>query len=213
MRRISMRPISTRRISVAVGPTGTGRTLSARAARLAAPALVVGAAVLLAACGSSDSNTSGSSKSTSTTITTTMTGPKSTSAVVVKSASVGDLGTILVDADGKTLYTLTSASGAVACTGGCLTAWPPLLLPAGTTKATGASGVQLGTTTQGSDQQVTHDNLPLYRFAADTASGDANGEGISSFGGTWHVVKISGDTGSGGGAGTSSTTKSSGSGY
>jgi predicted lipoprotein with Yx(FWY)xxD motif len=128
----------------------------------------------------------------------------------VKTASDPSLGVILVDAEGKTLYTLTNGDQAVACTGGCLTAWPPLLLPAGTTTATGAAGVtDLGTTPAGSDQQVTQAGLPLYRFAADTAAGDANGEGITSFGGTWHVVKVSGTAASS----STSTTKKSRPGY
>jgi len=195
--------------------TRTRRTLSARATRLAAPALVVGAAVLLAACGSSGSDTKASSESSTTTTT-------AAAVAVVKTADVGSVGTILVGADGKTLYTLTNGTTAVACTGGCLTAWPPLLLPAGETKATGPSGVlALGTTPQGTGLQVTHEALPLYTFAGDAAAGDAKGEGISSFGGTWHVVKISGDTGGepsgSGGAGNSNTTtttqKRSSSGY
>jgi hypothetical protein len=44
----------------------------------------------------------------------------------------------------------------------------------------------------------------------DAAAGDANGEGIPSFGGVWHVVKTS--AASGGGT-TSSSSGGSGSGY
>ena len=78
------------------------------------------------------------------------------------------------------------------------TFWPPLLLPAGTTAATGVSGVTgLGTTEGAGGTQVTKDGLPLYRFAADAAAGDANGEGVSSFGGTWHVVKTAAVSSSG----------------
>jgi len=32
--------------------------------------------------------------------------------------------------------------------------------------------------------------LPLYRFAGDSNSGDAYGEGMASFGGIWHVVRV-----------------------
>ena len=200
--------------SLTVRPTGTPSTRASRARRLAAPALVVGAAVVLATCGSSDSSTksstSKSSTSTSSASTTSTQAAGSTSTAVVKTASDPSLGVILVDAEGKTLYTLTNGGQAVACTGGCLTAWPPLLLPAGTTTATGAAGVtDLGTTPSGSDQQVTQAGLPLYRFAADTAAGDANGEGVSSFGGTWHVVKVNGSSSDS----TTSTTEKSGSGY
>jgi predicted lipoprotein with Yx(FWY)xxD motif len=37
--------------------------------------------------------------------------------------------------------------------------------------------------------QLTLRGLPLYRFAGDSAAGEANGEGIKSFGGTWHAVR------------------------
>ena len=53
---------------------------------------------------------------------------------------------------------------------------------------------------------VTFGALPMYRFSKDKDDGDAYGEGLQSFGGTWHVVKT--------GAGASTTpTSSSGSGY
>ena len=63
----------------------------------------------------------------------------------------------------------------------------------------------LGTTAGTGGEQVTQAGLPLYRFAADMAAGDAKGEGLSSFGGVWHVVKVGGTGGSGtsGGAGSS----------
>jgi predicted lipoprotein with Yx(FWY)xxD motif len=36
--------------------------------------------------------------------------------------------------------------------------------------------------------QVTLRGMPLYRFSGDTAKGQANGQGIKSFGGAWHAV-------------------------
>ena len=41
--------------------------------------------------------------------------------------------------------------------------------------------------------QVTLRGLPLYRYSKDHAKGDANGEGIESFGGTWHADDGSGE--------------------
>jgi predicted lipoprotein with Yx(FWY)xxD motif len=51
----------------------------------------------------------------------------------------------------------------------------------------------LGTTkrTDGK-QQVTYGGHPLYFFAKDTKAGDARGEGIVHFGGTWWVVSAAG---------------------
>jgi predicted lipoprotein with Yx(FWY)xxD motif len=116
-----------------------------------------------------------------------------TTKVTVKTGKVSGVGTVLVDSKGKTLYTLTAAGEAVPCTGACLAAWPPLKVKAGTKPKTakGVSGVSAD-----SSGQVTQDSLPLYRFAGDTKSGTAAGEGISSFGGTWHVVMASGSGGS-----------------
>ena len=39
---------------------------------------------------------------------------------------------------------------------------------------------------------VTIDGAPVYTFQGDASAGSANGEGITSFGGTWHVVKAGG---------------------
>ena len=185
-------------------------TSASRARRFALTVLVIGAAVMLAACGSSGS--SSKAKSTPTTAkpqTSSTSGTSGTAAVVVKTAKDPTLGTILVDADGKTLYTLTNAGAAVPCTGPCLTAWPPLLVAMGTTSAAGGDGVTgLATVPATGGNQVTQAGLPLYHFAADTAAGDAKGEGLSSFGGTWHVVKIGGSAG--GSASTTTTTNSSG---
>jgi predicted lipoprotein with Yx(FWY)xxD motif len=113
---------------------------------------------------------------------------------------VTGLGKILGDSKGMTLYTLTGSDGAaVPCTEGCLAAWPPLV---STGKPKGAKGVTgLSVTDSG---QVTHGGLPLYLFAADTAKGQATGEGISSFGGTWHVVKA-GASSSGASSGSSNS--------
>ncbi|HTK17683.1 MAG TPA: hypothetical protein VL769_14915 [Acidimicrobiia bacterium] len=102
------------------------------------------------------------------------------------------MGALLVDAKAMTLYTLTNAGKPVACTGKCATFWPPLLLPPGATAATGGAGVSgLGTVVMNGGMQVTEHGDPLYRFSQDKAAGDTNGEGINSFGGTWHVAKTS----------------------
>ena len=197
--------------SVTARPTRTPPTFASPRPDSSTPTLVIGAAMILVACGS-DSDDEPSAASTTRPSTSTS-APDSTSTAVVETVDNPDLGTILVDAEGKTLYTLTDDGGAaVACTGGCLAAWPPLLLPAGTTTATGGADVtDLGTTAVGSDQQVTHGGLPLYFFAGDNAAGDANGEGLVSFGGTWRVVKIGGSPS--GDATTTTTTAQSGSPY
>ena len=183
--------------------TGVARRsrTGARRARISAfVALGAAAVIALAACGGSSSS---SSKKTTTT-----TSKGAAAAAVVKTANSSTLGTIAVDSTGKTVYTLTNGSQQVPCTGACMQVWPPVSLPAGTTKATG-SGVKnvaaMGT-------QVTINGAPVYTFQGDAAAGTTNGEGINSFGGTWHAVKVGGSS-SGSGSTTATTAKSSGSGY
>jgi predicted lipoprotein with Yx(FWY)xxD motif len=97
-------------------------------------------------------------------------------------ATVGTQGTLLVaGANGMTVYTFAkdvANSGTSACTGGCITKWPALTVPAGSTPA-GGSGVtgKLGTITRSDDgsTQVTYNGLPLYFYSGDKAPGDANG--------------------------------------
>lgn len=101
---------------------------------------------------------------------------------VVTTATVGSQGTLVVASANKmTVYTFAkdvANSGTSACTGGCLTKWPALTVPAGATPAgdTGVSG-KLGTITRTDDgtTQVTYNGLPLYFFGGDKAAGDANG--------------------------------------
>jgi predicted lipoprotein with Yx(FWY)xxD motif len=167
----------------------TARTAKTRASSLtksAAVAIGLGALVILAACGSSSKATVTPGAQPQTSTPTTASG----SAPVVTTASSSGLGTILVDSKGMTVYTLTNAGKAVACTGQCATFWPPLVLPAGTVTALGAHGITgVATATTPAGLQVTDNGLPLYRFSKDKAPGDTNGEGLATFGGTWHVVK------------------------
>jgi predicted lipoprotein with Yx(FWY)xxD motif len=114
---------------------------------------------------------------------------KSKTKPTVVAASVPGVGTILVDSQGHALYTHTDANGQdVACTGACMTAWPPLTVAAGA-KVKAPKGVKgLGTTSD--THQVTSTGLPLYRFSLDTQAKQAKGEGVNGFGGTWHVVTV-----------------------
>jgi predicted lipoprotein with Yx(FWY)xxD motif len=162
-------------------------------------ALGLSAMVALAACGSSSKVSTGAQPSVASTTTTSA--PETSSTMKVASAapivmtSSTKLGSVLVDDKGMTLYTLTNAGQPVECTGQCATFWPPLLLPSGTATATGGAGVTgLGTTAAAGGKQVTVNGDPVYRFSIDKKPGDTNGEGITSFGGTWHVAKAVGTT-------------------
>jgi predicted lipoprotein with Yx(FWY)xxD motif len=101
---------------------------------------------------------------------------------VVMTATVGSNGTLVVaSSNGMTVYTFdkdVANSGTSACSGGCLTKWPALTVPAGSTP-TAASGItgKLGTITRTDDGtlQVTYNGKPLYFFSGDKAAGDSNG--------------------------------------
>lgn len=119
--------------------------------------------------------------------------PTADPSATVQVASNATFGSILVNSQGMTLYTLSSeGNGAFTCTGSCLGVWPALLLPAGTTPTAGAgvTGTIGVVTRPDGGTQVTYNGFPLYTYVGDSAPGDATGDGITSFGGTWHVVKL-----------------------
>jgi len=97
-----------------------------------------------------------------------------------------DLGSILTDSAGMTLYLFTNDDGTSTCYDACATNWPPLLVDGEPTAAADVPGA-LGTA-QRSDGalQVTYDGSPLYYFHTDAAPGDANGQGV---GGVWFVIE------------------------
>jgi predicted lipoprotein with Yx(FWY)xxD motif len=145
------------------------------------------AALLLAACGgSSYSSGSGSPSSSSSAASA-----PSSSVKLGKSqnAKLGE--TVLVDAAGKTLYSLSAeAKGRFICTSsGCLALWHPLLAGGG---ATPAGVPSLGTVRRPDGKlQVTYNARPLYTFASDTRAGQASGQGFKDVG-TWSAVAVSG---------------------
>ncbi len=116
---------------------------------------------------------------------------------VVSAAANQKLGsTVAVEAHGHTLYALSpeNTHHLLCKSATCLQTWPPLMVRSSTPKLQAGPGVQghLGLLRRGGGKwQVTLRGMPLYRFAGDTAKGQANGEGLMSFGGTWHAVTSS----------------------
>lgn len=100
----------------------------------------------------------------------------------------GTAETVLTDANGKTLYFLTADTAtAAACTGGCMSVWLPLLAT-GTPSSASSLPHMLSVLADPNGQQVEYDGHLLYTFSGDSGPDQASGEGIQSFGGTWHVV-------------------------
>jgi len=108
-------------------------------------------------------------------------------ASILKVSNNPDLGAILTDADGKTLYlfTVDTTAGESACNDQCAQNWPPLEAGDNMTLPAGVPG-QLGSIDRpDGKKQVTYNDIPLYYFAQDDEAGDAYGEGV---GGKWFVV-------------------------
>ena len=104
-----------------------------------------------------------------------------------KDAKLGD---ILVDSKGMTLYRFEKDQANVSnCSGGCATAWPPLVVAAGQapTAGDGIAGKLGVITRQDGSRQVTFNGLPLYFFRGDSKAGDTNGQGVA---GVWSIVHL-----------------------
>jgi predicted lipoprotein with Yx(FWY)xxD motif len=150
-------------------------------------ATAIAASALLAACGSSSSKSTASSAAQSQPAPT----QSSSSSALVKTASNGALkATVLVNAQGMTLYHLSGEQkGKFICTNSaCLQVWHPLAVTAARTP-TGSVALATVKRPDGS-VQVTYKGEPLYTFAQDTAPGQANGQGIKDVG-TWSAVVLS----------------------
>lgn len=98
--------------------------------------------------------------------------------------------TVLTNGKGFTLYSFAPDTPTSSkCNGQCATFWPPVKGPA--TAGPGVSGT-LGTITRSNGTtQVTYNGHPLYTYIADTAPGQAKGNGLNASGGVWHEVTTS----------------------
>jgi predicted lipoprotein with Yx(FWY)xxD motif len=105
-----------------------------------------------------------------------------------------DLGQIITDGAGMTLYGFTpDEPGTPTCYDDCAIAWPPLLAddPASVTVGAGLDASKLSTVdrTDGG-KQLKYGTWTLYYFANDAAAGDTNGQGLNE---VWYVIAPSGD--------------------
>jgi predicted lipoprotein with Yx(FWY)xxD motif len=153
--------------------------------------LAAAAALGLAACGGSSSGGyGGSGGSTSASPAT----ENSTSTATIRTSNT-NLGRILVDAQGRTVYLFKKDAGTKsACTGACATAWPPVVTSETPAAGSGVKASLLGTTTRSDGKrQATYNGHPLYLYEGDAAPGDTNGEGSTGFGAPWLVMSPAGN--------------------
>ncbi len=103
--------------------------------------------------------------------------------------------TIVVNSQGRTLYWLSpETTHHLLCKPSqCFEFWPPLTVSSAHASLKAGPGVhgRLGIVHRNGIFQVTLRGLLLYRYYEDHAKGQANGQGIKSFGGTWHAVGAS----------------------
>jgi predicted lipoprotein with Yx(FWY)xxD motif len=145
-------------------------------------------ALTAAGCGGDDNGggTTAASESSNT---------ASGQAATIGAQSEGDLGTILVDSNGLTIYLFEKDSGSKsACFGGCGAAWPPVRASGKPTAGSGLNASLIGTTPRSDGAaQVTYNGHPLYLFAGDQSAGQTNGQGLTEFGGSWFALNSAGD--------------------
>jgi len=180
---------------------------------LPAVALLALAAVLaIAGCGSSSNNESsgsaygGGGSSTASESsgrsygggeTSSGGGSGSAGGAVVSVGSATNVGQVLVDSKGMTLYYFEKdkkGSGKSACSGACASVWPPLTSGGAAKAMGGAQASQLGTIKRSDGTtQVTYAGWPLYTYMVDTKPGEDNGTDIKSYGATWYPLHPNGE--------------------
>lgn len=104
-------------------------------------------------------------------------------------------GTYVVDSAGSALYMLEGNRDGAKCTGACLEAWPPLLM--GDAQPTGGPGLEASMVASikrpDGAMQITYNNHPLHRYAADTGRGRTAGHGVRDQWGTWYLLGPGGE--------------------
>jgi predicted lipoprotein with Yx(FWY)xxD motif len=129
-----------------------------------------------------------------------------------RSATIGvasgtNLGSIIVNSQGRTVYLFRKDSGTKSsCFKQCAAQWPPLRSASRPVGGTGLTVSEIGTAGRpDGGRQVTYNGHPLYLFGGDQKPGDTNGQGINAFGASWFALSPSGrmvrGAGSGGGIG------------
>ncbi|MBW0136092.1 hypothetical protein [Pseudonocardia abyssalis] len=142
------------------------------------------AAVALTACGGAADDGYGSAPAAAP---ETLTAPAGT---VLTANSTAQLGAVVVDGLGWTLYRFDSDTAdppTSNCAGDCATTWPPVLAEPGTPLTVdGVDQAAIGTITrEDGGVQLTIAGWPVYRYAADSAPGATDGNGV---GEKWFAV-------------------------
>lgn len=104
-----------------------------------------------------------------------------------------DVGQVLVDADGMSLYLFAPDEGAgeSTCYDECAANWPALTVDGEPVAGDDVDEALLSTTERDDgDTQVVYNGHPLYTFTNDEAPGDTNGQGLND---VWWLVGPDGE--------------------
>jgi predicted lipoprotein with Yx(FWY)xxD motif len=114
---------------------------------------------------------------------------------VIFGAKGAEVGRILYDISGHTLYTFDKDMGTMStCYRACAKAWPPALTE-GSARAKGeALSSEVGTTKRSDGAiQMTYAGHPLYTHVGDEqAEVTGGGRGVQAFGGKWYAIRPNG---------------------
>jgi predicted lipoprotein with Yx(FWY)xxD motif len=159
-------------------------------------------AVGVIGCGGGGGTTGEVSEGRSTRSTTSTTSsephrPKKGSWGAVYGAENAELGIILFDLSGHTLYRFDGDKGSTSsCYGACAAAWPPALTE-GKIRAVDVPRKLVGTSKRKDGTiQLTYDGHPLYTHSGE-GQGESKGNGVTAFGAKWHALRRNGKDASG----------------
>lgn len=112
--------------------------------------------------------------------------PTSATASPITTKDDPQLGTMLSDASGLSLYQYArDTQNTSNCSGGCATAWPPLTTTGAPMLASGMPGALGIITREDGAEQVAYNGIPLYYYAQDEDAEDTYGQGV---GNVWFVI-------------------------
>jgi predicted lipoprotein with Yx(FWY)xxD motif len=157
---------------------------------VACMSLAVLALAVLAGCGGGDDTTSAESAGS-----TPAASSSSSGAATVDVADNPELGDILVDSQGRTMYLFEKdESGKSNCSGACAEEWPPVTTQGAPKAGSGVSASMISTVKRDDGStQVVFDGHPLYLYAGDAMPGDVNGNEVVEFGAEWYALHPDGE--------------------
>jgi predicted lipoprotein with Yx(FWY)xxD motif len=118
--------------------------------------------------------------------------PKATAAPADVAVAHTNLGDIIVDAKGMTVYVFdkdVAGSGSSACTGDCQKLWVAVPAASDQPVAVGITAPVGVITGAGGGEQITIGGLPVYTYTGDNAPGNTNGQLFKNL---WHALTPAG---------------------